>query len=131
MHEGVCGGHQFGPKTTHKLRNMGYYRSTIIPDCVNWVRRCHQCQVHENFIHQHPQPLHPTVLSWLFATWGTDVIGPIEPPSSKGHRFILVTTNYFSRWVKLLLRPRLRLNISLASSSDKYISIRYPELGHV
>ena len=46
----------------------------------------------------HPSPLHPTVASWPFETWGTDIIGPIDPPSSKGHRFILAATDYFSRW---------------------------------
>jgi len=27
-----------------------------------------------------------------------DIIGPISPPSSKGHRFILSITNYLSKW---------------------------------
>ncbi|KAJ4810030.1 hypothetical protein LUZ62_022596 [Rhynchospora pubera] len=30
--------------------------------------------------------------------WGTDIIGPIDPPSSRGHRFILAATDYFSKW---------------------------------
>ncbi|KAJ4769671.1 hypothetical protein LUZ62_053928 [Rhynchospora pubera] len=30
--------------------------------------------------------------------WGTDIIGPIDPPSSGGHRFILAATDYFSKW---------------------------------
>ncbi|XP_070034327.1 uncharacterized protein [Nicotiana tomentosiformis] len=29
-----------------------------------------------------------------------DVIGPIEPKSSNGHRFILVVVNYFTKWVE-------------------------------
>jgi hypothetical protein len=27
-----------------------------------------------------------------------DIIGPISPPSAKGHRFILAITDYFSKW---------------------------------
>ena len=27
-----------------------------------------------------------------------DIIGPISPPSAKGHRFILAITKYFSKW---------------------------------
>jgi len=30
--------------------------------------------------------------------WRMDVIGPISPPSSKGLRFILAITDYFSKW---------------------------------
>ncbi|XP_047260196.1 uncharacterized protein K02A2.6-like [Capsicum annuum] len=30
-----------------------------------------------------------------------DVIGPIEPPESNGHRFILVAIEYFTKWVEV------------------------------
>ena len=31
---------------------------------------------------------------------GIDLIGQIFPPSSKGHKFILVATDYFTKWVE-------------------------------
>jgi len=31
-----------------------------------------------------------------------DVVGPISPPSSKGHRFILTITDYFSKWTEAI-----------------------------
>ena len=31
---------------------------------------------------------------------GLDFIGQINPPSSKGHRFVLVATDYFTKWTK-------------------------------
>jgi hypothetical protein len=31
-----------------------------------------------------------------------DMIGKINPPSSKGHRFILAITNYFIKWVETI-----------------------------
>ncbi|XP_015060432.1 uncharacterized protein K02A2.6-like [Solanum pennellii] len=37
---------------------------------------------------------------WPFMAWGMDVIGPIEPKSSNGHRFILVAIDYFTKWVE-------------------------------
>jgi hypothetical protein len=33
-----------------------------------------------------------------------DVVGPIHPPSSKGHKFILATTDYFSKWEEVALK---------------------------
>ncbi|XP_070028796.1 uncharacterized protein [Nicotiana sylvestris] len=33
---------------------------------------------------------------WPFVAWGMDVIGPIEPSASNGHRFILVAIDYFT-----------------------------------
>jgi len=35
---------------------------------------------------------------FFFEKWGLDFIGPINPPSSAGHIFILNTTDYFSKW---------------------------------
>jgi len=37
---------------------------------------------------------------WPFMAWGMDVIGPIEPKASNGHRFILVAIDYFTKWVE-------------------------------
>ncbi|XP_070015208.1 uncharacterized protein [Nicotiana sylvestris] len=37
---------------------------------------------------------------WPFVAWGMDVIVPIEPIVSTGHRFILVSIDYFTKWVE-------------------------------
>ncbi|XP_070028840.1 uncharacterized protein [Nicotiana sylvestris] len=37
---------------------------------------------------------------WPFVAWGMDVIGPIEPATSNGHKFILVAIDYFTKWVE-------------------------------
>ncbi|KAJ0985463.1 hypothetical protein J5N97_003819 [Dioscorea zingiberensis] len=102
IHSGICGAHQSGPKVRLKIKRLGYYWPTMVGDCINYARRCHLCQIHGDFIHQHPNPLHPTVSSWPFEIWGTDVVGPIEPPSSLGHRFILAATDYFSKWAEAI-----------------------------
>jgi hypothetical protein len=37
---------------------------------------------------------------WPFRGWGLDFIGEIHPGSSKRHRFILVATDYFTKWTE-------------------------------
>ena len=49
-----------------------------------------------------PGYLHATTSTWPFEMWGMDVVGPISPPSSKGHRFILAITDYFSKWAEAI-----------------------------
>ena len=44
----------------------------------------------------------PNVASWPFEAWGIDVVGPISPSLTKGHRFILAITDYFSKWAKAI-----------------------------
>ncbi|XP_049394665.1 uncharacterized protein LOC125858951 [Solanum stenotomum] len=39
---------------------------------------------------------------WPFVAWGMDMIGPIEPKASNGHRFILVAIDYLTKWVEVI-----------------------------
>jgi transposase InsO family protein len=43
-------------------------------------------------------PLQPILPDFPFSKWGLDFIGPINPPSSTGQVFILIATNYFTKW---------------------------------
>ena len=70
----------------------------MVADAIQFAKRCQQCQVHGDYVHMPPEWLHPTAISWPFEAWGMDIIGPISPPSSKGHRFIFAAMDYFSRW---------------------------------
>jgi hypothetical protein len=46
--------------------------------------------------------LHPIIKPWSFHGWGLDFIGQIHPPSSNGHRFVLVATDYFTTWTEVV-----------------------------
>jgi hypothetical protein len=46
--------------------------------------------------------IHPIIKSWSFRGWGLDFIGQIHPPSSKRHRFVLVATDYFSKYTEVV-----------------------------
>ena len=69
-------------------------------DSIRFVRKCHECQIHGDWIHSPPSELHAMSALWPFVAWGMDVIGPIEPKASNGHRFILVAIDYFIKWVE-------------------------------
>jgi hypothetical protein len=43
-------------------------------------------------------PLQPIIVEQPFSQWGLDVVGPINPKSSKGHMYILTATDYFTKW---------------------------------
>ncbi|XP_060179392.1 uncharacterized protein LOC132609432 [Lycium barbarum] len=100
IHSGVCGPHMNGYVLAKKILRAGYYWLTMERDSIRFVRRCHQCQVHGDLIHSPPSELHTMSAPWPFAAWGMDVIGPIEPKVSNGHRFILVAIDYFTKWVE-------------------------------
>nr|XP_033509746.1 uncharacterized protein LOC117274523 [Nicotiana tomentosiformis] len=56
--------------------------------------------VHGDLIHSPPSELHTMSVPWPFVAWGIDVLGPIEPVTSNGHRFVLVVIDYFTKWVE-------------------------------
>ncbi|KAM2246584.1 hypothetical protein ACFXTI_007389 [Malus domestica] len=101
-HSGICGAHQSRPKLHFQLKRMGYYWPSMVKDCLEHAKRCQACQFHANFIHQPPEPLHPTTTSWPFDAWGLDVVGPIGPKSSAGEAYILAATDYFSKWAEVI-----------------------------
>ncbi|XP_017970374.1 PREDICTED: uncharacterized protein LOC108660635 [Theobroma cacao] len=71
-----------------------------VDDCINFIRKCHKCQIYADMIHTPPAPLHVFTAPWPFSMWGMDVIGLITPIASNGHRFILVAIDYLTKWVE-------------------------------
>ncbi|XP_027771374.1 uncharacterized protein LOC114076473 [Solanum pennellii] len=102
VHAGVCGPHMNGYVLAKKIPQAGYYLLTMERDCFHFVKKCHQCQIHGDLIHSPHSELHPMAAPWPFVAWGMDVIGPIEPKASNGHRFILVAIDYFTKWVEAI-----------------------------
>ncbi|XP_059314076.1 uncharacterized protein LOC132064916 [Lycium ferocissimum] len=77
-----------------------YYGMTMEHDSCKCVQKCHQCQIHGDLIKVPLTELHVMSSPWPFVAWGMDVIGPIEPPASNRHRFILVAIDYFTKCVE-------------------------------
>ncbi|XP_015060536.1 uncharacterized protein K02A2.6-like [Solanum pennellii] len=67
-------------------------------DCCKFVQKCHKCQVHGDLIRVPPYKINAMSSPWPFVSWGMDVIVPIEPAASNGHRFILLAIDYFTKF---------------------------------
>ena len=68
-------------------------------DCYQHSQTCHKCQIYADKMHVPPVPLNVLTSPWPFIMWGIDMIGEIRPTTSYGHRFILVSIDYFMKWV--------------------------------
>jgi hypothetical protein len=78
------------------LRRIGVYWPTMLADCFKYYKRCEACQRFGVVA----SILHPIIKHWPFRGWGLDFIGEIHPSSTKGHKFVLVVTDYFTKWVE-------------------------------
>ncbi|RDX71817.1 hypothetical protein CR513_48778, partial [Mucuna pruriens] len=90
VHEGIFGTHVNGHTLAH---------------CYQHVRKCAKCQIYANHFNVAPTALYNLNAPWPFSMWGIDVIEPIEPKASNGHRFILVAIDYFTKWVEVASYP--------------------------
>jgi len=101
-HGGACEGHFNGRSVYGKLIRMGYWWLTMEHDCCEHVKKCEQCQRHAHLELTHTQELNYVTSPWPFSMWGLDFMGVINPPSTEGHKFILVATEYYTKWVEAI-----------------------------
>jgi hypothetical protein len=74
----------------------------MIADCFRYYKGCEGCQKFGNIQWVPAAMMHPIIKPWQFRGWGLDFIGPIQPPSSKGHLFMLVSMYYFTKWTEVV-----------------------------
>ena len=79
----------------------GYFWPTMEKDCSNYAKGCEACQKYKPIQYVLTEELHCIIKPWPFKGWAMDINGKVYPPSSMGHGFILVATNYFIKWVKV------------------------------
>ena len=68
-------------------------------DALTYAQKCDACQRHSNILHQPAEPLHPIISPWPFMKWEMDIVGKL-PTAPGGKVFMLVMTDYFSKWIE-------------------------------
>jgi len=99
FYDEFCGGHFAGRITAEKILQVGYYWPTLFKDAHDYCRSCDVCQAYaQRFTVS--GPLHPIPLLGPFEKWGINLMGPL-PMTRRGHRFIIVATDYFTKFAKV------------------------------
>jgi transposase InsO family protein len=113
-----AGGH-FSPKTTaYKILRAGYYWPDLFKDAYAWARKCEKCALFAGKERLAALPLHPIIVEQPFMRWGIDFVGPINPSSSAGHKWILTATDYFTRWTEAVALREASENVLLSFYED-------------
>jgi hypothetical protein len=100
MHSGPSGGHFAAMTTVNCIRTAGYWWPYLIRDIKNYVNSCDQCQRIGTPSFRNHWPLNPIIPLAPFAKWGIDFIGPIAPVSAGRNRYIILATDYATKWVE-------------------------------
>ena len=69
-------------------------------DAAAYVKKCDKCQRHAPILHAPSETLKPISSPWPFVQWGLDIVGPL-PVVAAQKKFLLVATDYFSKWVEV------------------------------
>jgi hypothetical protein len=102
VHEELCGTHQSVAKMKWMFKRAGLYWPTMVDDSIRYKKGCEPCQRFGDLQMPLASLLHLVVKPWPFRGWGLNFIGEIHPSSSKGHMFVLVATNYFTKWTEVV-----------------------------
>jgi hypothetical protein len=67
-----------------------------------YYKGCESCQKFRDVQLAPIAMLHPIIKRWSFRGWALDFIGQIHSASSKSHQFVLVATDYFTKWMEVV-----------------------------
>ncbi|WJZ94286.1 hypothetical protein VitviT2T_013160 [Vitis vinifera] len=136
LHEGICGNHSGGRSLAHRAHSQGYYWPTMKKDAAAYVKRCDKCQRYAPIPHMPSATLKSVSGPWPFAQWGMDIVGPL-PAAPAQKKFLLVATDYFSKWVEVEAYASIKdkdvTNIAFRNFCSKlnirnsYSTPRYPQ----
>jgi len=111
IHSGACGHHAAPPTLVGNAFRKGFYWPTAVADATEIVRTCEGCQFYARQIHLPAQALQTIPITWLFAVWGLDLVGPLQK-APEGFTHLLVAIDKFSKWIEV--RPITRIKAEQA-----------------
>jgi len=77
IHAGICG-HHAAPRTlVGNAFHQGFYWPTEVADATGVVRTCEGCQFYAQKTHLLAHALQTIPITWPFAVWGLDLVGPL------------------------------------------------------
>lgn len=101
LHAGPCGGHLATPNTIQKIVDDGYSWPTLHKDTITYCNSCDNCQKTGGLNTRSQAQLVTNILIEPFMKWAIDLVEPIK---LVGHytssKYIMVATNYATKWVK-------------------------------
>jgi ribonuclease HI len=78
IHSGACGHHAAPRALVGNAFRQGFYWPTVVADATRIVRTCEGFQFYARQTHLPAQALQTIPITWPFAVWGLDLVGPLQ-----------------------------------------------------
>ena len=103
LHSQASSGHMGVRRTIARVRRR-YYWTGYKSDISDWCSKCEVCQKRKGPPKRHRAPMHTYVVGVPFERIALDITGPL-PETEKGNKYVLVISDYFTRWVEAFPIP--------------------------
>jgi len=120
VHDHVAGAHFGVHKTFNKVKRR-YWWKGMFKDVEHWCKSCTECSMRKSPRNSKKAPLLPIPVENAFDRVAVDVLGPF-PPSHKGNRYIVVFSDYLTRWVEAFPVPSVEATVIARLLIDEIIA---------
>ena len=121
LHENVTGGHLGRRKTYDKIRKRFYWCS-MYTNVSYWCRTCSTCGSRKISHWSAKAPMRLYNVGFPMERIGLDICGPY-PVSMKGHRYLMVVSCYFTKWVDAIPLKTQEAKYVASKLVNRFISI--------
>jgi len=101
-----------------------YYWPTFFKDAHAYSQSYEVCQKFVGREYKVVVSLQPIFVEETFEQWGLEIISEINTHSSKQQRYILIATDYFTRWIEAILLTKVNDEMVM-NFLEKHIIIRF------
>ena len=103
----MCGHHAASKTLVGNAFRQGFYWPTALADAAKIVRSCEWWQFYARQTHLPAQALQTIPITWPFAVWGLDLVGPMKKAPG-GYTYLLVAVDKFTKWIEARPLSRIR-----------------------
>ena len=121
LHASVTGGHLGRRKTYDKMRKRFYWCS-MYKNVSYWCRTCSTCGSRKMPHRSAKAPMRLYNVGFPMERIGLDICGPY-PVSKKGHRYLMVVSCYFTKWVDAIPLKTQEAKYVASKLVNRFISI--------
>ena len=126
-HDSIFGRH-LGIKKTKNRIQTNFYWPGMQGDIISFCRSCDVCQktTAKGFVPHVPLEDMP-LIDMPFRRVVVDLVGPISPPSEKGHRYILTLLDYATTYHEVVPLKNIETETVAEALMDMYSRLGIPE----
>jgi len=122
-HDSVFGGHMGERKASQRIK-LSFYWPGLKKSVRQYTASCKDCQLRSRKLTTDRVPITPITRDEVpYQTLNMDCIGPLDPPSSQGHKYCLCIVDNCTRWLSVYMLKSLTAKAVCDVLLDLFVTI--------